>query len=165
MKNLLFIFVFIPIFSFGQVVLEESLQKEIVLEGNVTDVNGMPLTGVSFLVNGKSNGVSSNFDGNFSLKAKIGDVLVVRSSGFKTKEITLRNQIKIDITLEDDVKSENISSLTKKEIRKNKSDSRKDKRYTARKQYLKNKKKQDIDLLDITGQAVKAVIGKNNRYQ
>ena len=158
MKNLLFIFVFIPIFSFGQVVLEESLQKEIVLEGNVTDVNGMPLTGVSFLVNGKSNGVSSNFDGNFTFNAKVGDVLVVRSSGFKTKEIAVENHIKINITLEDEVKSESKRALTKKEIKNIERDSRRYKRYAARKEYSKNKKEQNTGLLKFAGEVTKAVI-------
>jgi len=161
MKKLLFILVFITAFSFGQVVLEEGLQKEIVVEGNVTDVNGMPLTDVSFLVNGKSNGVSTNFDGYFTLKAIEGAVLVVSCSGFKTKEIALENQIKINITMEDEVKSENKKPLTKEEIRKNKRYTRRNKRDSQKAKYSEPLDLKE-EMLKGVGRSIKGAIRKKN---
>ena len=109
MKKLLFLFVVVPFIVFGQVTLEERLENEIIIEGNVSDVHGLPLSGVSILIKGKSNGIKTDFDGNFNLKAEKGTVLVINSAGFKTTEITVGNQIKINIILGDEFKSEKMS--------------------------------------------------------
>ena len=68
MKKLLILFIAIPIISFGQVTLEEDLKKKIIIEGNVSDVNGMPLVGATIFVKGVSNVIKTNFDVFFFLK-------------------------------------------------------------------------------------------------
>ena len=97
MRKLLILFVIVPTIAFGQITLEEGLKNEIIIEGNVSDVNGLPLTGAGILIKGKSNVIKTDFDGNFNLKAEKGTVLVIGFSGFKTKEFTVGNQIKINI--------------------------------------------------------------------
>jgi len=75
-------------------------QKEI--EGIVIDDQNIPLSGANILVKGTSNGVSADFDGNFKIEAKIGDVLVITYLGMKTKEVRIENYNLLNITLETD---------------------------------------------------------------
>ncbi|MCH1453818.1 MAG: carboxypeptidase-like regulatory domain-containing protein, partial [Flavobacteriaceae bacterium] len=44
------------------------------IKGTVSDADG-PLPGATILVQGTDNGVTSDFDGNFSIQANEGDVL------------------------------------------------------------------------------------------
>ena len=158
MKKLLILFIAIPIISFGQVTLEEDLKKKIIIEGNVSDVNGMPLAGATIFVKGVSNVIKTNFDGDFSLKAEEGTVLIINCSGFKTKEITIGNRVKITIILEDKVKSKPIKTLTKSDIRKKKREDNKAKRGS---QSSKNTEDLDDWLLKSAGRTAKTAIIRN----
>ena len=162
MKKLLFLLVIVPTIAFGQVTLEEGLKKEIAIEGNVSDVKGMPLTGVTLLVKGISNVIKTNFDGNFNLKAEEGAVLVITCSGFKTKEITVENQIKINITLEYEVKTETIKALTKSDIRKKRRADNKARRTTQRRKNVDPLELEE-ELLKAAGRSVKGAIRKNRK--
>ena len=155
MKKLLFLFVAVPFIVFGQVALEGDLKNKIIIEGNVSDVNGLPLIGASVLIKGKSNVIKTDFDGNFNLKTEKGTVLVVSSIGFKTKEFTVENQIKIIIIMEDDVKSEKIKALTKSDYRK--------KRRYSRRVKIANTADLSNDMLKAVGRTVKTAIKKNSR--
>jgi hypothetical protein len=75
-------------------------QKEI--EGIVIDDQNIPLSGANILIKGTTNGVSADFDGNFKIGAKIGDVLVVSFLGMKTKEFIINNLETLKIILETD---------------------------------------------------------------
>ena len=72
MKTKLFNFLssFLLVFAFGFSVQAQSIS------GTVTDDNGVPLPGATVLVEGTSNGVSTDFDGNYSINASSGDTLV-----------------------------------------------------------------------------------------
>ena len=71
--------------------------------GTVTDESG-PLPGVSILLKGTSNGVVTDFDGNYTIENIPADgVLVFSFVGFKTKEIPVNNQTEISTTLDIDV--------------------------------------------------------------
>jgi TonB-dependent SusC/RagA subfamily outer membrane receptor len=73
-------------------------QQEIT--GTVTDGNGTPLPGANILEKGSKNGVTTDFDGNFSLE--VGDenvTLVISYVGFETKEVPLNGQANVVITL------------------------------------------------------------------
>ena len=66
------------------------------IEGFVNDVKGLPLPGANVIIKGTKNGVLTDFDGIFKIKAKIGDVLIISSIGFDKKEIKIQgNSIKI----------------------------------------------------------------------
>lgn len=75
-------------------------QKEI--KGVVIDNQNIPLSGANILVKDTSNGISTDFDGNFKIQVKIGDVLVVTYLGMKTKEVLIENYNLLKITLETD---------------------------------------------------------------
>jgi TonB-linked SusC/RagA family outer membrane protein len=66
------------------------------IEGVVNDVKGLPLPGANVIIKGTKNGVLTDFDGIFKIKAKIGDVLIISSLGFDKKELKIQgNSIKI----------------------------------------------------------------------
>ena len=74
------------------------------ITGTVVDAMG-PVIGASVVVKGTTNGVATDFDGNFSLNASPGQTLVVSYIGYLTKEVKITaGQSKYDITLEEDRK-------------------------------------------------------------
>lgn len=62
-----------------------SLSAQIKVTGTVTDENRNPLPGASILVRGSTHGVSSDFDGNYEIEAKQGDILEFSFIGFQTQ--------------------------------------------------------------------------------
>ncbi len=70
---------------------EKNTQQQIT--GNVTDKNGVPLPGVNVLVKGTQRGVATNFDGNFSIKADVDDVLIFSFIGFLDIEVLIQTGI------------------------------------------------------------------------
>ena len=72
------------------------------ITGTVVDASG-PIIGASVVVKGTSNGVVTDFDGNFQLNASPGQTLVVSYVGYLKKEVKVTaNQTNIQITLEED---------------------------------------------------------------
>lgn len=61
------------------------------ISGRVIDSNGEPVIGASILVKGTRTGTSTNTDGQFSINAKPGDVLVISYVGMKTVEVAANN--------------------------------------------------------------------------
>ncbi|OGS70318.1 MAG: hypothetical protein A3F91_03245 [Flavobacteria bacterium RIFCSPLOWO2_12_FULL_35_11] len=77
------------------------LQQQIV--GHITDKNGMPLPGVNVVIKGTNKGVTSDFEGNYSIVAGSNDVLVFSYLGYVTQEVATSNKVKINIVLLEDV--------------------------------------------------------------
>ncbi len=75
-------------------------QTQSVVTGTITDVDGEPIIGASVLVKGQAIGVSSDIDGRFTIKAKVGDELNITSVGYlpKTVKVTSKH---IDVVLEE----------------------------------------------------------------
>lgn len=67
--------------------------------GQVISEQGTPLAGVSVTVKGKTTGVSTDAEGNFTLDAAKGDVLVVSSVGFNSTEHIVDAEATIMIVL------------------------------------------------------------------
>jgi TonB-dependent starch-binding outer membrane protein SusC len=76
-------------------------QQQQNITGRVTDSNGT-LQGVTVLVRGISSGTLTDENGKFSLKANTSDVLVFSYMGYKTVEVTIANQLEINVELEED---------------------------------------------------------------
>jgi len=72
------------------------------IKGVVTDKNGTPLPGVNIIIKGTNKGVDSDFDGNYSIVAKKGDVLIFSYIGMKTTNVTVGNLSTINVILQDD---------------------------------------------------------------
>lgn len=89
-KPLLILILLIGSISYGQSV-----------KGVVTDADG-GLPGVSVTVQGTTTGVQTDFDGNYSIKASQGDVLVYSYLGYKTELRTVGSETVINVTMTED---------------------------------------------------------------
>ena len=58
---------------------------QVKVTGKVTDGANAPLPGANVVVRGTTKGVSSDFDGNYEIEAKQGDVLEFSFVGFQTQ--------------------------------------------------------------------------------
>ncbi|WP_175455381.1 TonB-dependent receptor [Pricia antarctica] len=85
-----------PLLITDQEVVQQSVS------GTVTDENDAPLPGANILEKGTTNGVQSDFDGNFSLTVGDDAVLVISYIGFKTVEIQVDGQSNISVSMEED---------------------------------------------------------------
>ena len=73
--------------------------QQVTITGNVADDSSLALPGATVIVEGTSNGVTTDFDGNYSITASVGDVLVFSYVGFETKTVTVGRDRKINILL------------------------------------------------------------------
>ena len=69
--------------------------------GTVRDKAGESLIGVSVVVEGTTNGTITDFDGQYSIAATEGDVLVFSYIGMETEQRTVGVNHVIDVTLEE----------------------------------------------------------------
>ena len=86
---------------FLSLVVQISFAQQKTITGTVSDSSG-PLPGVSVLVKGTNKGNESDFNGNYSIQAKTGDVLVFRYLGYKMISKTVTESNTINSLLEQD---------------------------------------------------------------
>ena len=92
-RSLLTLFFFLLAFSFN-IIAQETIK------GTVSDKDGNLLPGVSVLQKGTTNGVGTDFDGNFSINLTLGQkILVFSYLGFETLEVPIINKKNINIIL------------------------------------------------------------------
>ncbi|MBJ2175037.1 TonB-dependent receptor [Aureibaculum sp. A20] len=75
--------------------------QEKTVSGTVSDETG-PLPGVNILIKGTTIGTDTDFDGNYSIKAKAGDVLVFSFVGMQSIQKTVGNNNTISIVMQSD---------------------------------------------------------------
>lgn len=91
----------------NEILISEEDQQSIEVTGVVLDKNGDPLPGTNVIEKGTTNGVTSDFDGNFSIKVSDKNAIIeVSFIGFDTKDYPLNGQTSIKVVLE-----ENMSEL------------------------------------------------------
>jgi len=62
------------------------------VKGNITAAeDGLPIPGVSIVIKGTTTGTSTDFDGYYTIKAKLGDVLEFSYLGFQSQTVTVTN--------------------------------------------------------------------------
>ena len=88
---LTFLLVFIVQTSFAQ-------NKKV--SGTVSDNDGLPLPGATVVISETNSGVSTDFDGNYSIMAKVGDVLEISFVGYKTQNQRVGKSKTINVVLE-----------------------------------------------------------------
>lgn len=75
-----------------------------VIEGIVKDNNGMPLPGATVVIVGTTTGVTTDFEGKFSISTSIENtILEITYVGFKSKQVTITDSLFIEISLEEDL--------------------------------------------------------------
>ena len=93
MKKLITLF---AAFFFSGIMFAQNTVSGVVIDSEV----GTGLPGASIVVKGTSNGVSSDFNGAFTISASSGDVLVVSYIGYETQEVTVAESTSISVQLE-----------------------------------------------------------------
>lgn len=79
--------------------------QEISVTGKVTDAkDGSPMVGVSVIIKGTSIGTTTDIDGNYSIKCKGSDVLILSFIGYQKQEISVSGRTRIDVTLKEETK-------------------------------------------------------------
>ncbi len=82
-------------------VVQMSFAQDKTISGTVSDESGS-LPGVTVLKKGTTQGTETDFDGNYSIKAKTGDILVFSFVGMKTVERAISTSNTINVTMEND---------------------------------------------------------------
>ncbi|MBI1301532.1 MAG: SusC/RagA family TonB-linked outer membrane protein [Alphaproteobacteria bacterium] len=75
---------------------------DILVSGQVVDAAGAPLPGVTVIIDGTSVGTVTDINGNYSLNADPGTVLVFSFVGFENQKITVGNSDVINVRLVED---------------------------------------------------------------
>nr|WP_288936196.1 TonB-dependent receptor [uncultured Allomuricauda sp.] len=99
MKRMKLAFLFVLLVSFV------SRAQEVT--GTVYDDQNVPLPGASVQVKGTQTGAITDFDGNYSIEASPGDILVFSYVGFNTQEATVTGST-LDVTLQAGLELENV---------------------------------------------------------
>lgn len=85
--------------------LDKNLQQtqERTIEGTVTDQYGMPMVGVTVIVEGTQRGVVTNFDGLYAIKMKSGEnILVFSSLGYASERKTVGDEVIVNVVMQED---------------------------------------------------------------
>ena len=95
--NLVFITIFSLLFS-----LQVSAQEKSITGTVTTASDGVPLPGVSVVVDGTNRGTTTDFDGMYSLEASVGEILKVSFLGMKDVSVTVGDTNLINVAMEED---------------------------------------------------------------
>ena len=79
--------------------------------GVITDESGLPLPGASVIEKGTSNGVITDFDGNYSIEAVEGAILSISFIGYQDVDVTVLGDV-LNISLEPGVALEEVIVTT-----------------------------------------------------
>ena len=91
--KLLFLLCMVPLWAFGQ---------SITVKGVVKDTAGEPVIGASVVEKGTTNGIITDFDGNFELKVSSNAVLSITFVGYQSQEIPVNGKTSFNVTLKED---------------------------------------------------------------
>ncbi|WP_334113150.1 SusC/RagA family TonB-linked outer membrane protein [Paucihalobacter sp.] len=81
-------------------VMQFSFSQEKTITGTVTGADdGFPLPGVNVIVKGTQRGTQTDFDGNFSIRANTGDILVFSFVGYETAESPVGTSNTINVSM------------------------------------------------------------------
>ncbi|MBR6750555.1 MAG: TonB-dependent receptor [Bacteroidaceae bacterium] len=78
--------------------------QNVTIKGTVTDENGEPIIGASVLEKGTNAGVSTDIDGNFSLKVTGKNPLVVSYIGMDAQEVNITGKTQVNVVLKENSK-------------------------------------------------------------
>jgi TonB-linked SusC/RagA family outer membrane protein len=101
-RERVFLLMFLSLLFFSQTLLAQQRQ----ISGKVTGTSdGTPIPGAVVKVKGKTGGTSTSAEGTFTISAQAGDILVISSVAYLTKEVTVTQGSTINVSLNDDNKS------------------------------------------------------------
>lgn len=86
-------------------VVQFTFAQDKTVSGNVTDSDGLPLPGVNIVVEGTTNGTQTDFDGNYSISASAGQVLLFSYIGQKDERRTVAAGNTINVQMSEDAQA------------------------------------------------------------
>ena len=81
-------------------VIQISFAQQKNVTGTVSDTDGMSLVGATVIISGTINGTTTDFDGNFSIKSSIGDVLKISYLGYADQFATVSDTNNIIVVMQ-----------------------------------------------------------------
>ncbi|WP_165828959.1 SusC/RagA family TonB-linked outer membrane protein [Flavobacterium sp. HTF] len=108
---LIFLLFFTSLATFAQV-------KNI--KGVVSDQNGLPLPGVTVLIQGTAKATQTDYDGVYVIEASKGNVLIFSYIGIKTKTVTVGDSAQLNVVLAEDTQNLNEVVVTALGIKRQK---------------------------------------------
>ncbi len=111
---------FIQILTLSIVMVFQVALAQQTVTGTVTDADGLPLPGATVVVKGTSTATTADFDGNYSIAAANGDVLVVSYVGYDKFEVNV-NGTNLNISLTSSNELDNVEVIGYKKSSKVKS--------------------------------------------
>ena len=82
--------------------MQFSFAQQKTVTGVVSDAIG-PLAGANVVVQGTTNGTTTDFDGNYTIQAKQGDVLEITYTGMKKATVTVGASNVVNVTMQEDI--------------------------------------------------------------
>lgn len=76
-----------------------TMSVKAMVSGKVTNTEGVPIVGVSITVKGTRRGTSTNTNGEFSIEANKGDVLILSSIGYASQEVAVGDDTNMNISM------------------------------------------------------------------
>ncbi len=73
---------FLLLWLVGMLISVQAFAQALTVTGNVKDKTGEAVIGANIVVKGTTNGTITDFDGNFTLQAKKGDIIVIGRSSY-----------------------------------------------------------------------------------
>ncbi len=97
------IFIFLGLLSGNEIFAQ---QNSVTISGAIIDESGQPLPGVNVIEKGTTHGVTTDFDGNYSLQVASSDAIIIVSYvGFASQEIPLAGKNIVNVTLKAELES------------------------------------------------------------
>ncbi|MFH6768076.1 SusC/RagA family TonB-linked outer membrane protein [Gaetbulibacter aquiaggeris] len=90
---------------FLALIVQITFAQEKTISGTVSDNSGLPLPGVNIVVSGTTNGTQTDFDGKYTIKASVGNVIVFSYVGQKTQSVTVGASNTMNVVLLEDAQA------------------------------------------------------------
>jgi TonB-linked SusC/RagA family outer membrane protein len=84
----------------GILMVQVGFAQQKTITGTITDETGLPLPGATVVIENTTRGVSTDFDGNFSIDASAGEVLVASFVGYTDQRITIGAEDAYNLSLQ-----------------------------------------------------------------
>ena len=84
--------------------VKSGVQQSRKISGVITDKSGQPVIGANVVVKGTTRGISTDYDGKYSIEVNEGEILTYNYIGFKTIEIIVDSKKTIiNVKMQEDV--------------------------------------------------------------